>query len=292
MWAAVIGSPIEHSLSPVLHTAAWGSVGAPDSWHYHRYEVTQDTLPGFMSAREPNMLGLSVTMPLKQAMIPLLDAVDPQAQAVGVVNTVVESAELLTGFNTDVHGIMAALHEERAAAGLDTPHPEAQPAGERAHSSLRAVILGGRATASSALAALGSLGVHDITVAARQFAGPHSVLMAAARLGLSFTQLPWQHTDAVIEAINAADIVISTMPAGVTDELALKVTPRADASLLDIVYSPWHTPLVDAWHKVGGHIVHGSEMLIHQAAQQVHLMTGRTPDIEVMRAALHQAQGE
>lgn len=274
-WAAVIGSPVEHSLSPVLHRAAWSSLGTVTDWTYHAYEVTGDTLADFLATREPGMVGLSVTMPLKQSIITHLDAIDPQAHAVGAVNTVIATGNVLTGFNTDIHGIITALTQGRESASL--------PIG---HSPLRAVILGGRATAASALAALGSLGITDIAVVARRHGGPGSVLMAAARLGITYTQVMWNNTPEVLNVINAADIVVSTVPAGVTDDLATRITPRTDATLLDVVYSPWHTRLVDAWLAAGAHVVHGTDMLLHQAAMQVRLMTGRDPETSTMRSAL------
>lgn len=279
-WAAVIGSPIEHSLSPVLHRAAWDSLEIPQSWVYRRVEVTEDDLPSFMSGLDATCVGLSVTMPCKQAIIPLCDAVDPLAGAVGAVNTVINAGGLLTGFNTDVHGMVAAIRQARSHVGLPAPRS--------------AVVLGARASASSALAALGTLGVTDIQVAARRFGGPGSVVMAATKLGLGIEHILWTRDDDVDAAICQADIVISTMPAGVTDDLASRImskglVPQANATLLDIVYSPLDTPLVQAWRHSGGVIAHGLDMLLHQAALQVQLMTGREPDLSVMERALREA---
>ena len=103
-WAAVIGSPIEHSLSPVIHRAAWAQLGI-DGWEYRRLEQDGASLPGFIGGLGDDCVGLSVTMPCKQAVMPLLDAIDPLASAVGAVNTVVPSSGVLAGFNTDVAGI-------------------------------------------------------------------------------------------------------------------------------------------------------------------------------------------
>lgn len=277
-WAAVIGSPIEHSLSPVLHRAAWDCLGLPASWSYERREVDAATLPDFLSSIDADCIGLSVTMPCKQAIIPLLDAVDPMAEAVGAVNTVVQAGGLLTGFNTDVHGMVAALRNAMDAAGCPPP--------------ARALILGARASASSALAALGTLGVTQIDVAARRFGGPGSAVMAATRLGLTIEHVMWSREDAVNAALKQADIVISTMPSGVPDPLAVRiargeVSLKPSATLLDIVYSPLTTNLVSAWREAGGVVAHGLDMLLHQAALQVQLMTGRQPDVTVMREALY-----
>lgn len=292
-WAAVIGSPINHSLSPILHTAAWRSIGAPTSWIYRRDEVTCEQLGDYLRSCADQMLGLSVTMPLKQAILTYLDVVEPQAQAIGAVNTVIESAGVLTGFNTDLHGIVTAIVEGREQAGLPIARPTPSSAKVLGHSKAlngqRAVILGGRATACTALAALGSLGISDISVVARNFGGTGSILTAAHRLGVEVEQIPLQATPQVIHALNDADIVISTVPADAHDSYLSGVCPRAEATVLDVVYSPWQTPLLSHWKDCGAHTIHGTEMLIHQAAMQVQLMTGREPDPYQMREALHGA---
>jgi shikimate dehydrogenase len=270
-WAAVIGSPIEHSLSPVIHRAAWAQIGI-DGWEYHRLEQDADSLPRFIGGLGGDCAGLSVTMPCKQAVMPLLDAIDPLASAVGAVNTVVPSSGVLAGFNTDVTGISSAIR--RACSQADRALPTS------------AVVLGARATASSALAALGELGIVTSTVAARRFGGPGSVVAASSRLGVSIDQVLWSDRDAVLRAISGADLVISTLPAGVADPLAEHMTVREGQILLDVVYSPRETALRSAFERNGGIVAEGTDMLVFQAAAQVQLMTGRTPKTDVMRGAL------
>jgi shikimate dehydrogenase len=270
-WAAVIGSPIEHSLSPVIHRAAWAQIGI-DGWEYRRLEQDADSLPRFIGGLGGDCAGLSVTMPCKQAVMPLLDAIDPLASAVGAVNTVVPSSGVLAGFNTDVTGISSAIR--RACSQADRALPTS------------AVVLGARATASSALAALGELGIVTSTVAARRFGGPGSVVAASSRLGVSIDQVLWSDRDAVLRAISGADLVISTLPAGVADPLAEHMTVREGQILLDVVYSPRETALRSAFERNGGIVAEGTDMLVFQAAAQVQLMTGRTPKTDVMRGAL------
>lgn len=270
-WAAVIGSPIEHSLSPVIHRAAWAQIGI-DGWEYRRLEQDADSLPRFIGGLGGDCAGLSVTMPCKQAVMPLLDAIDPLASAVGAVNTVVPSSGILAGFNTDVTGIASAIR--RACSQADRALPTS------------AVVLGARATASSALAALGELGIVTSTVAARRFGGPGSVVAASSRLGVSIDQVLWSDCDAVLRAISGADLVISTLPAGVADPLAEHMTVREGQILLDVVYSPRETALRSAFERNGGIVAEGTDMLIFQAAAQVQLMTGRAPKTDVMRGAL------
>ena len=270
-WAAVIGSPIEHSLSPVIHRAAWAQLGI-DGWEYRRLEQDADSLPRFIGGLGGDCAGLSVTMPCKQAVMPLLDVIDPLASAVGAVNTVVPSSGVLAGFNTDVTGIASAIR--RACSQADRALPTS------------AVVLGARATASSALAALGELGIVTSTVAARRFGGPGSVVAASSRLGVSIDQVLWSDRDAVLRAVSGADLVISTLPAGVADPLAEHMTVREGQILLDVVYSPRETALRSAFERNGGIVAEGTDMLVFQAAAQVQLMTGRTPKTDVMRGAL------
>ena len=270
-WAAVIGSPIAHSLSPVIHRAAWERLGLAGDWEYRSAEVDRGGLGAFIAGLDPQCRGLSVTMPCKQAVMQLMDVVDPLAAAVGAVNTVGPGAGVLTGFNTDVHGITTAIAEARAARDLGPARS--------------ACVLGARATASSALAALGALGVTRTTVVARRFSGPGSVVAAAARMGVGIDQVLIRDTARAGAAL-AADIVVSTLPAGAADPLAALVRPGGHQCLLDVVYAPRDTALRRAFEAGGAVIAEGTEMLIHQGAQQVRLMTGRDPDTGVMRAAL------
>ena len=270
MWAAVIGSPIAHSLSPVIHRAAWQQLGI-DGWEYRRAEVTEESLPTFIGQLDEFFRGLSVTMPCKQAVMPLLDAIDPLASAVGAVNTVVPSAGMLAGFNTDVTGIASAIRRACSRSGVPVPSS--------------ALVLGARATASSALAALGELGI-TTTVAARRFGGPGSVISAASRLGVSVEQVMWSDVSAVASAAARADVLISTLPAGVADPIASRLAPREGQILLDVIYSPRDTALRTTFEKAGGVVAEGTDMLVYQGAAQVQLMTGRSPDPAVMRHAL------
>lgn len=291
--AAVIGLPVTHSLSPVLHRAAYAALGL-QGWQYERRETRPEALGPLLAklaapaGAGPVWAGLSVTMPHKQALLTHLDVVDPLAQTVGAANTVVAQRSgrgpaLLTGFNTDVAGIVGALRE---VAG-DVP-----TAGPAARSGATALVLGSGATACSALAALTELGAGRIVVAARNHAGPRRALSAAHRMGLEIEPVTWRPGDpasdaAVAEALGKADLVVSTLPAHGADVLAPLVgRVRRGAVLLDVIYEPWPTALAAAWQGAGGLIAPGWLMLLHQAAPQVRLMTGMTPDVEVMRSAL------
>ncbi|PFG37980.1 shikimate dehydrogenase [Georgenia soli] len=281
--AAVLGHPVRHSLSPVLHRAAYAQLGLT-GWAYGLQDVTAAELPAVLEQLDGTWGGLSLTMPLKQSVIPLLDVVDPLAEVTGAVNTLVVQpgrdgrAGPFVGFNTDVRGIVAALREV-APQGWQPRRP---------------VVLGARATASSALAAFGELGATSTTLVARSVAGPGSAAVAAHRMGVATTHRPWTSAEVAVDALLAADVVVSTVPSGVADDVAAALAARLDGSedalagavLLDVVYDPWPTPLARAWREAGGAIAPGWAMLLHQAEAQVRLFTGRDPDVAVMRASL------
>jgi shikimate dehydrogenase len=193
-------------------------------------------------------------MPLKQAVLPLLASASELVTAVAAANTVLLPAR--HGENTDVGGIVAALAE----AGITAVR--------------RPVVLGGGATARSALAALAQLGASTPILVVRS--SPDATLAAARRLGVQPTVVGWSP-----EVLEGCDLLVSTLPAGAADGFA----PYAGdvPALLDVVYDPWPTPLASACRGV---VVPGSAMLLHQAAAQVELMTGRSAPLEVMRAAL------
>ncbi|GGZ62160.1 shikimate 5-dehydrogenase [Streptomyces inusitatus] len=259
--AAVLGSPIAHSLSPALHRAAHRGMGL--DWSYSAVECAEPGLPGFLRGLDSSWAGLSLTMPLKRAVIPLLDSVSDLARAVGGVNTVLLREDGRHGENTDVHGIVAALGE----AGVTAPGS--------------AVVLGGGATACSALAALRRLGLPEAVVLVRDRSRAALVEEAAERLG---SRISVRSLSSAEGAGARAELVISTLPAGAADGFADAL--RCEA-LLDVVYSPWPTRSAGAVAALGGRVVSGLSMLLHQAAAQVSLMTGRTDvPVELMRQAV------
>jgi shikimate dehydrogenase len=270
--AAVLGSPIAHSLSPVLHTAAYRALGL-DDWTYEIVECDEAALPGVL---EGDWVGLSLTMPLKRAVLPLLDDVEQLAVDVGGVNTVVYGPDgRRRGYNTDVHGILAALAE----AGVKAPNGVA--------SGCDVTILGAGATACAALAALRELGLSRAVVLARDPARAGDLLAAALRLGMTVDVRPLE------EQISCGDLLISTLPVGAADFISERHWFRdpMPSAVLDVVYAPWPTQLAMAAAKAGVPVASGGDMLLHQAARQVELMTGRTSaPIEQMRAALSRVQ--
>ena len=264
--AAVLGSPIAHSLSPVLHNAAYAALGLAE-WTYGRYEVDEAALPGFLASLDiegDGWAGLSLTMPLKRAVIPLLDEVGAAARAVAAVNTVVFTADgRRCGDNTDVPGLVASLRER----GIT--HVES------------AAVLGGGATASSAVAALARICTGEVTAYVRSAERATQMRTLGDRLGLAVRAAPWEQAAAAL----AAPLTISTTPVGANDALAPGV-PDHPGALFEVLYHPWPTKLAAACAERGGVVLGGLDLLVHQAVLQCELFTGVRPaPLAAMRAA-------
>jgi shikimate dehydrogenase len=273
MRAAVLGSPIAHSLSPVLHTAAYRELGLTD-WTYTAVECDEAGLPALLGSLGPDWAGLSLTMPLKRAVLPLLDWTDELVTEVGAANTVVLADGARSGYNTDIPGIVAALRE----AGARLPGP--------------VLVLGGGATATSALAALGRSGAAEVSIAVRDPARAGRLLAVAAAAGLRVRLIPFGPGPALTDWLAGQDgqrwtLLLSTVPAGVADGWAglLASGQLAAATVFDVGYEPWPTSLVAAGQRSGAVTIGGFELLLHQAADQVRLMTGRPAPVPAMRAA-------
>lgn len=260
--AAVLGSPIAHSLSPALHRAAYAELGL-EGWSYDSFDVDEAALPGFVEGLDPSWAGLSLTMPLKRAVIPLLDEISPTAASVEAVNTLVltEDGRRL-GDNTDIPGMIAALRERGV---------------EKVES---AAVLGAGATASSALAALAEICTGPVTAYVRSAARAGEMRGWGERLGVDVRIADWAEAE---EALRAP-LVIATTPAGTTDTLA-DVVPSAPGTLFDVLYEPWPTALASRWAVTGAGVVGGLDLLVHQAVLQVEQMTGLDAPVAAMRAA-------
>jgi shikimate dehydrogenase len=280
--AAVLGMPVDHSLSPVLHNAAYAALGLC-GWHYDRHAVDEEGLRAFVDGLGPEWAGLSLTMPLKRVALAVADAVDPDAAANGAANTLVRRPDHGPGArpggpgwlaaNTDVAGIVETLREV-GVARVD-----------------RAVVLGAGGTAQAALAALCRLGETAPTVLVREPARAGALRATAERLGLSPRVVGGFPDAAAVEAaLSAADVVVSTLPAGAADALAGRAWDPATV-VLDVIYAPWPTGLATAAAAAGCRVAGGLEVLLHQAVEQVELMTGRPGPTAAMRAALTDAAG-
>jgi shikimate dehydrogenase len=202
-------------------------------------------------------------MPLKRAVLSLLDSTSELVGVVGGANTVVFGPEGLVGHNTDVSGIIEALRGIGAEPGP-------------------AAVLGGGATAASALAALARMGCPRVTVHARRPEAAADLRGVAEQLRLEVVLRGWPER---LPDREEASVVVCTVPAAASAALVGDVS-AAPGWLLDVSYAPWPPALVSAWTATGGRAVAGDEMLLHQAVEQVRLMTGLRPDVGTMRAAL------
>jgi shikimate dehydrogenase len=265
--AAVLGSPIRHSLSPTLHRAAYTALGLA-GWCYDAVECDESALPAFVERLGPEWVGLSLTMPLKRVALTVADEVSALAFAVGAANTLLlgQRGEPRRAENTDVAGILAALRE----AGVD-----------RVSGS---VVLGAGGTAQAALAALRELGETSPTVLVRDAGRTADLRAAADRLGVA----PVVCSGLLDGVIPEADVVICTLPPGAADALSRQRWVGRPV-VLDVVYTPWPTPLAASAITAGCPTVSGLAVLLHQAVAQCELMTGRPAPIAQMRAALDAA---
>ncbi len=258
--AAVLGSPVSHSLSPVLHNAAYAALELNNT--YEAIETTQSELGSFLAGVDGDWLGVSLTMPLKEVAFDFADTCDDLSKVTGAINTLV-FRDGIRAFNTDVLGIIDALNE----AGVEKVGT--------------AVIFGSGATARSSIAAFHKLGAKEVSCVARNISDVKRMATMATELGLNFTHAQlddsgWLH----------ADVVVNTTPVGVMDNSAREViSPKG--LLLDVVYNPWPTQLAASWSVNGGVIVSGLSMLLHQAGHQVSLMTGKQAPLAQMREALN-----
>jgi shikimate dehydrogenase len=261
--AAVLGTPIAHSLSPVLHRAAYAELGL--GWTYDAIECDEAGLRPLLERvlADGDWAGLSLTMPLKTVALALADQAAPSATQVGVANTLVIADGRATAYNTDVAGVRRAL-EELGVAAPESPY-----------------VLGGGGTSRAVLAALAGLGSRRVTVGVRRQAAALELKQLGTTLGLEVLSVPWPGS---YRELDDADVVVSTTPAGATDPLAATGW-RADLPLMDVLYAPWPTPLAATAERAGAVVLGGLAMLVGQAAEQVMLMTGRPAPLAAMRVA-------
>lgn len=261
----VVGSPIAHSLSPVLHRAAYQHLGLP--WTYTRAEVREGELAGFVAGLAASWRGLSVTMPLKREALELGDSVALSADLAGAANTLLfEPDSTVRADNTDIDGMVDSV---RAVA---TEHFRA------------ACVWGGGSTAASSMVALAAMEIPDVHLHVRDESRAGATLDAAARAGVDVHVEHWD----VGTVCAKAGLVVLTAPAGAADGVAAGLAAEAHQGrvLFDVVYDPWPTIAAEAWRRAGGRVTSGLDLLVHQAVGQVRLMTGHDVPADVLYAAL------
>ncbi|MDF9717686.1 shikimate dehydrogenase [Nocardioides sp. ChNu-153] len=258
---AVVGDPIAHSLSPVLHTAAYDALGL-SGFSYVAERVPAGGLADFVAGLDASWRGLSVTMPLKREAARLADEVTPLAAAAGAVNTLVLDAGRVRGDNTDVPGAVNALRER----GVDTVRS--------------ATVVGGGATATSVSLALADLGVRSITLVVRSAERAAETLAAVQ----AHPSAPDVAVAGAEDVAPPGEVVVSTVPVEAQGPELVERLAVAPV-VFDAVYDPWPTPLAEAAERHGAVLVNGLDLLVHQALLQLEQFTGERVGVDVMRDA-------
>ena len=262
--AAVLGRPVSHSLSPLLHRAAYAALGL-DDWRYDALDVGAEDLPDLLAGLDEEWRGFSVTMPCKQAAVDVADRVEPLPRLLHAANTLVrEDDGGWRAENTDVAGIGTALQ----VAGVESVE--------------RAAVLGAGGTAAAAAVALASLGARHVDVVVRDPARAADLVRVLDVLQVPVTVSAFDRAEV------DAPVVVSTVP--VAGQPAVSALPwHAGQTVLDVLYAPWPTPLAERVTAAGGTVIGGAEVLFWQATVQVELMTGLPAPIAEMRRALDAA---
>lgn len=259
--AAVLGSPISHSLSPLLHTIAYTELGLESE--YTRIDVKAEELSGFLENCGPTWSGFSLTMPLKEEVLNFANNVSPLAARIRSANTLVQGpSETWSASTTDVSGFTHALSAHgRDAAG-------------------HVLIIGGGATARAAVAACDGVSTR-ISVMVRSQSRVEEISNSAEFSDLEFIE--WGDTT----LFESADLIISTVPEGVSDSLVKDFPSKPVGLFFDVLYNPWPTMALKKWSSFGGQVVDGLDLLIHQAIDQVAIFSGqyveRTNMAQLMR---------
>jgi shikimate dehydrogenase len=315
MRVGLIGDPVAHSFSPRFQQAAFDELTIPA--HYELWQASPDELASRVaSLLTPNCLGANVTIPHKQAVLPLLDIVDPLAARIGAVNTIVHHDEYLYGYNTDAPGLLEVLAEHGIGESVAETHQTRRSAhlasstkrkGQAEHTlpqvsrSLKgytAVLLGAGGAARSAAFALVEAGVERLIIVNRG-------LQRAQRLAADV-----QHgSDCKVFCLNdpayviahSRAIIINATPLGMhnatmgkqaedSSPLPAEILERfaPDTFVFDMVYNPTETKLLCQAHTLGLRAVNGLPMLLHQGALAFTLWTGQAAPLEAMRATLFQ----
>jgi shikimate dehydrogenase len=258
----VLGDPVAHSLSPALHRAGYAALGLP--WTYQPERVDEDGLGEFLASCDASWRGLSLTMPLKRRALALAPEVTERARLAGAANTLLlEDGAVVLADNTDLPGAVAAVRER-----YDGPVTSG-------------TVLGGGATAASTGLALCELGARTVTLLARSPQRAADAVAAVRR----HPSRPRVAVGSLEDEPVLGDVVVSTVPAGAQDAGLLARCAEVPV-VFEVRYDPWPTPLAAAAAASPDQVlVGGLDLLVHQAALQLTLFTGRPAPLAEMRRA-------
>ena len=269
----IIGYPIGHSISPIFQQAGLDHLGIDAT--YEKWEVTPEGVGDFVNGlRAPGTLGINITVPHKQAVIPFLDEVDEWATAAGAVNTIVNRDGRLTGNNTDGPGFLRALLVETGYSPEGT----------------RALILGAGGAARGILLALVRGGVDSLVIANRTFERAETLAQLASENGVTSEAIPLAG-DALTEAAASANLIVNCTTMGMShgpDEHGSPISAAqipATAIVNDVVYTPLLTPILKEAAVAGATALGGLHMLVYQGVLSFQMWTGRDAPVDVMLAA-------
>lgn len=276
----IIGFPIGHSISPKFQQAALDYYGIDGT--YEAWEVAPQDVEAFVQGlRRPDVLGINVTVPHKQAVIPYLDEVDQWATEAGAVNTIVNRAGRLTGHNTDGYGFLRALRE---AGGFE-------PRGRRV------LVLGAGGAARGVVLALIREGISHLIVSNRTLPRAQTLVQLAIQHGVAAQSIPLGWNELALAAVSS-DLIVNCTTIGMTHGPDAKGTPLLmyqippTALVYDLVYNPLETPLLREAARAGAGVLGGIQMLVYQGAASFEMWTNQPAPVEVMLKAAMEAMTE
>ena len=245
--AAVLGSPISHSLSPQLHMSAYKHLDI--SGNYGSFDVPAGSLRDFLKDKASGWTGFSLTMPLKEEVLSVAEVIDPLVQRIQSGNTLVRQGDLWSLHSTDVRGFQSAW-------GYQNPSKPKS-----------VLIVGSGATARAAAAAFDDTDT-AISVIHRNTERERSMRASVNLSSIKF--LPWQFSNDFYES----DLVINTTPKAALDSFAEEISHKPKGTFFDVIYNPWPTQFANAWANSGSTVISGLDLLIAQGIEQIKLFSG------------------
>ena len=257
--AAVLGSPISHSLSPQLHMSAYKHLDI--SGNYGSFDVPAGSLRDFLKDKASGWTGFSLTMPLKEEVLSVAEVIDPLVQRIQSGNTLVRQGNSWSLHSTDVGGFQSAW-------GYQNPSKPKS-----------VLIVGSGATARAAAAAFDDEGT-AISVIHRNTDREESMRASVNLCSMKF--LPWQFSNDFYES----DLIINTTPKAVLDSFAEEISHKPKGTFFDVIYNPWPTQFANAWANSGSTVISGLDLLIAQGIEQIKLFSGIDFDQQELSAFL------